>query len=206
MKHKKIIIIVIVIILLLIGFFLVTKNNYVDKLNYKGKTYIYLENKMDIFTYGFYGNGYYDEDVIYPIKNKKWDIVYFNGDLFAKDKDVNEAKKYYNDDNNYIWFIVFDIDDDEKKEKIQLTEKELNYIYRMDEIKKSDSIKFDEIEMFASIQKVSNDKLISGIISLAYCKDYWYYKTEIMNDFDEEYVIKLPKSLNQKINDLLKKY
>ena len=59
----------------------------------------------------------------------------------------------------------------------------------------------EKIEIIANIGK---DDLIQGIITLVKVSEYGYYKTEIMND-DREYVIKLPKTLNDKINNLFNK-
>ena len=50
--------------------------------------------------------------------------------------------------------------------------------------------------------------MVSALITLAYYKNSWYWKTEIIDvtkENDPEYVIKLPNSLNNKISDLLKK-
>ena len=62
---------------------------------------------------------------------------------------------------------------------------------------------FDDIEQFANITKISKDQTMFAVISLAKYKNNWYWKTEIMDDDDREYIIKLPSSLNQKIEDSL---
>ena len=76
------------------------------------------------------------------------------------------------------------------------------HLYNIENEERNDTITFSEIEKFASILKISKDSLVQGIITLVQVKEYWYYKTEIMTDDDREYVIKLPKSLNDKINNL----
>ena len=63
---------------------------------------------------------------------------------------------------------------------------------------------FDDIEMFADITKISKDKTIFALISLARVDKTWYWKTESMTDDDQEYIIKLPESLNNKILEALK--
>lgn len=195
------------VIVLLLSFVMIIclmlkQESFKDTISYKGKTYVNLEYNMDIFTYGFNSNEYYEEDIIHPIKHKKWDAVYFDGDLYILDKQVKEAKKYYKDDNNYEWFIVFDINDEEVKKSISISKEELKYLYDMENKSRKDTMKFDDIKEFASIKKISKDNTVYALISLANYKDSWYYKTEVMNDNDEEYIIDLPESLNKKIFDL----
>jgi len=184
----------------------IKKEKFRDVVYYKGKPYVNLEYNMDIFTYGFNGNDYYEEDIIHPINNEKWDAVYFNGDLFIIEDQVEEAKEYYANDKNYEWFIVFDKDDTELSVPITITKKELKYLYSMDDMDRNETMTFEDIKQFASITKISKDKLVYSIISLAHYKDSWYWKTEIMDDNQEdnyEYIIKLPESLNKKIFELL---
>mgnify|MGYP003308378517 CR=1 FL=1 len=195
------------VIVLLLSFVMIIclmlkQESFKDTISYKGKTYVNLEYNMDIFTYGFNSNEYYEEDIIHPIKHKKWDAVYFDGDLYILDKQVKEAKKYYKDDNNYEWFIVFDINDEEVKKSISISKEELKYLYDMENKSRKETMKFDDIKGFASIKKISKDNTVYALISLANYKDSWYYKTEVMNDNDEEYIIDLPESLNKKIFDL----
>lgn len=202
---KVLTLIIILIVILFIVFILNSNGKYKDTIKYDGKTYILLEYNMDIFTYNLNRNAYYEEDIIHPISHNKWDIVYFNGDLFILDKQVENATKYYKDDKNYEWYIVFDNDDYQVKESISISNKELNYLYNMDKAKKEKTITFDEIDRFADILKVSKDNLVQGITTLAQVDYNWYYKTEIMTDNDKEYVIEITNSLNKKINDLLEK-
>lgn len=205
--NKKIILILMIVVLIVGVIILFKKDNknLRDTVSYKGKTYVNLEYNMDIFTYGFNSNNYYEEDVIHPITHDKWDVVYFNGDLFIVDKQIDEAIKYYSNDNNYEWFIVFDIEDNEVKVPISITKKELEYIYDMESMTRNETMTFDEIKQFASIVKISKDDFVYSLISLAHYKDSWYWKTEILDDNEDdnhEYVIILPESLNKKIFDL----
>ena len=170
-----------------------------DTVKYKGKTYVLLEYNMDILTYNFNSNGYYEEDKIIPVSNDKWDVVYFNGDLFVLENQVDEATNYYADDSNYEWYIVFDKDDKEIMFPISLNEEEIKYLYNIENVSKDKTIKFDDIKQFASIVKISKDDFIQALTVLVYCDESWHWKTEIMNENDEEYVIELPRSLNEKI-------
>lgn len=201
---KEIYIKIILVIILVVSFILaiINNNEIKDTVKYKGKTYVLLEYNMDIFTYNLNKNGYYEEDLIHPIDHNKWDVVYFNGDLFILDKQVKQATKYYQDDKNYEWYIVFDNDDSEVTKSVSISSEELEYIYDMDKAKKEKTIVFDDIDKFASILKVSKDELVQGITTLAQVDLTWYYKTEVMTDDDREYVITIIDSLNEKIKDL----
>lgn len=209
-KEINLKIIVLIIMTIMMAFSLVLSNKDIkndkkidtplkDTIKYKGKTYVLLEYNMDILTYNFNSNEYYEEDKIIPVSNDKWDVVYFNGDLFVLENQVDEATNYYADDSNYEWYIVFDKDDKEIMFPISLNEEEIKYLYNIENISKDKTIKFDDIKQFASIVKISKDDFIQALTVLVYCDESWYWKTEIMNDYDEEYVIELPKSINEKI-------
>lgn len=207
-KHLKLIAIFSMIVILLItvtsikqNIKLVKKeeNKFRDTVIYKDKTYVLLEYNMDIFTYHFNGNGYYEEDKIKKIKHDKWDIVYFNGDLFVLENQIEDAIKYYSNDKNYKWVVIFDVDDHEEQFDIEINDEELKYLYNLENMPKKDTMKFEDIKGFASIQKISDDNLVKGLISLANYDNSWYWKSEVMTDDDREYIIKLPDSLNEKI-------
>ena len=129
--------------------------------------------------------------------------MYFNGDLFVLDKQVDSAIKYYSNDKNYNWYVDFDIDDEIIRKDILLSKEDIKYLYKLEDAKKSKTIVFDDINMFCDIVKISKDGIVQGLIVLAKVDDNWYYKTEVMTDDDREYVIKLSDSLSEKINDLI---
>lgn len=204
-KCKIILLIVLIVSLFMI--FLIKNNKYKDTVNYNGKTYELLEYNTDIFTYNFNNNddAYFEVDIISPVLNKKWDMVYFNQDLFVFKDHVNAATKYYSLDSNYDWFISYEIDDKEVRVPIIFDENELDYLYDMENIKKEETMLFSDIKKFVNIVKVSKDDFIYALINLVYCYDKLYWKTEVMTDLDEEYIIPLSDSLNKKILSLLYK-
>lgn len=203
-KIMKIIIPLILIVFLLTISILITDNNkYKDTITYKGKTYELLEHNMDIFTYFYNSNTYLEEDKIHKVSHNKWDILYFNGDLFVLDKQVKKTTKYYQDDKNYNWFITYERDDLLIEKEINLTKKELDYLYNIESIKKEQTMTFDDIKQFVDIEKVSKDNLIKGRTNFVNYQDSFYWKTEIMTDDDREYIIKLPESINNKIFSLI---
>lgn len=203
-KFLKIFIIIVVLVFICCIFFIRNCNDFLDTVKYNSKNYILLEYNLDIFTYNHNSNVYYEEDIIHPISHKKWDIVYFNGDLFVLDKQVKYATKYYSDDKNYNWFISFDNDDNVIKESISISKDEILYLYNLVDMEKNKTIIFDDIDRFVDVLKISKDDLVFAIINLVQVDGIWYYKTEIMTDDDREYVIEIPDSLNDKINEILK--
>lgn len=183
---------------------LINKEPNLDTVKYKDKTYYLLEYNQDVFTYNFYYNDYLEEELVQPIEHDKWDIVYLNGDLFLPKNEVKKATEYYSDDKNYDWFIIIEKDDTETIIPLIITEEELEYIYDLDNKERKETMVFDDIEMFADITKISKDKTIFALISLARVNHTWYWKTEIMTDDDREYIIEVPETLNSKLNDILK--
>lgn len=183
---------------------LINKEPNLDTVKYKDKTYYLLEYNQDVFTYNFYYNDYLEEELVQPIEHDKWDIVYLNGDLFLPKNEVKKATEYYSDDKNYDWFIIIEKEDTETIIPLTITEEELEYIYDLDNKERKETMVFDDIEMFADITKISKDKTIFALISLARVNHTWYWKTEIMTDDDREYIIEVPETLNSKLNDMLK--
>ena len=106
--NKNILIILILTIFISVVLTIFKDKEELDTITYKNNTYVLLEYNMDIFNYDLNKNNYYEEDIIHPIPNKKWNVVYFDGDLFILDKQVKEATKYYQDDNNYEWYFIVD--------------------------------------------------------------------------------------------------
>lgn len=207
--RKKIKIFVAVTIILIVSIILIfnTKSDFNDTITYNGKTYVYLETNMDVFNYEFnnYNNEYYEVDVISEIPHDKWDLIYFNGDLFINKKEAKKAIKYYKSDNNYEWSLIVEKDEIENEFPILISDNELKYLYNMDNVKREETMLFEEIKKFGTLKKTSKDKTIYASICLAKFKDYWYYRTgtiDINKENDPEYVIKLPESLNKKIKDL----
>lgn len=198
------IVLITVIAVLSIILMIINKEPNLDTVKYKDKTYYLLEYNQDVFTYNFYYNDYLEEELVQPIEHDKWDIVYLNGDLFLPKNEVKKATEYYSDDKNYDWFIIIEKDDTETIIPLTITEEELEYIYDLDNKERKETMVFDDIEMFADITKISKDKTIFALISLARVDHTWYWKTEIMTDDDREYIIEVPETLNSKLNDILK--
>ena len=198
------IVLITVIAVLSIILMIINKEPNLDTVKYKDKTYYLLEYNQDVFTYNFYYNDYLEEELVQPIEHDKWDIVYLDGDLFLPRDEVKKATEYYSDDKNYDWFIIIEKDDTETIIPLTITEEELEYIYDLDNKERKETTVFDDIEMFADITKISKDKTIFALISLARVNHTWYWKTEIMTDDDREYIIEVPETLNSKLNDILK--
>lgn len=197
--------VIFVVFCIIAGFIGKFNDDSVNTIKYKGDSYVLLEYNEDIFTYNYNGNEYLEVDEIHELKHDKWKVIYQEGDLLFLDEDIKAATKYYTDDDNYDWFIVFDSGNTELKKEISITDEELVALNNLDGIKAEKTILFEDIELFADILKISKDGFVQGITTVALVEGNWYYKTEVMADDTREYVIPISESLNKKINDLLKK-
>ena len=201
---KKYIISIIILLLVLIT--AIYAYNYKSFKNneiiYKLNKYIYLDFKEDIFYYYYNNTEYLEEDYILEIKDNNWKYIYHNEDLYIRKKDYKEAKEYYDNDKNYSYYLNIEDEYTSTTYPIEIYNDEHQKIYNMNNIINKDTLKFEDIEKHGSLTKKSKDGKITGIISLAYVKNNWYYRTEIMNDSDEEYVVKLPNTLNKRLNDI----
>lgn len=204
MNNKLIILIssIVLILIVVFGGFLIYGDS-IETIEYKGKEYVFLEYKPDGFVYDYISDEIFEVEKTYEVKVGKWDAIYSDGDIFVIKSQSNEAIKYYYDDNNYSWYFVLDNEDSEEEYKVTLTKEEREYLYTLDSMKKEKTIAFDDIENFGSIKKLSKDKSIYGIITVAKGKDTWYWKSEVMMDDANEYVVPLPDSLNKKIEKVI---
>lgn len=197
---KRLILGSIVFILLVCGLgVLISNYRYNDSLKYGGNEYLYLEYRNDTFYYDLNNSYNFEVEEINRINHKKWDMIHSEGDVFVLKNQVDDAIKYYGDDDNYDWFFVYEKDEDNIKIKeISISKEEIKYLYDIDNIKREKAILFDDIEKFGSIKKISKDKFVSGSLSICLYDGKWYWKSEIMTDDDKEYIVELPKSLTKK--------
>lgn len=175
-----------------------------SQIEYNGKTYIYLETPLDIFYYDLTECEEHEEDDYVLIAHDKWELVYHNTDLYILSEQASQAIAYYADDKNYTWSVVVEDTDSEESFNIavSLSDEDIAYIYNMDEAKRNNTLLFEDIEIFATLIKTSNDSLIEGRTSLAYNAGNWYWRSEIIDDSTDgwpEYVVPLTKSLSQQI-------
>lgn len=181
-----------------------------ETLSYQGQTYVYLGYKEDIFYYDLNTSTYYEEDIIYSIPNEKWNIAYYNGDLFVLEGEREDARAYYADDVNYTWSVEIDSEDFEDvcSYPLSISEEELMCIYSFEDAEKDDTLSFDSIEIFGTLKKTSVDGFICGSTSLAFYNGSWYWRSEIIDESQEgwpEYVCRLPEKLNNQIISLSEK-
>jgi hypothetical protein len=179
-----------------------------DTLTYQGNTYVLLKYKQDIFYYDRNESDYLEEEIIHEISHEKWDFVYYEGDLFVLDSMAEEANAYYKDDANYTWFIEVDSADMEEVTTypLSISEKDMVYIYNLENAEKEKTLDFEDIEKFGMLKKISADGFICGSTSLAFYEDAWYWRSEIIDEKTEgwpEYVYKLPEELNTQIATLM---
>lgn len=180
------------------------ENSVTDTITYEGNEYCLIEYNLDIFNYDLTTGGDYEEDVIYPIEHSEWNIVYYNGDLFALEADLDEVNLYYSDDENYNWWVRVENKNTEYQYTLDLSlsESEMEYLYRMEEMERNETIFFEDIEQFATFAKTSKDGLITATIELVWRDNNWYWRSGIINESVEgwpEFIFEVPETLNSRI-------
>ncbi len=199
---------VMAIALLVLAVMLMYTNNDTDTVKYEGEKYSVLGYPADIFMYDLADGVECEEDETVPLDGSWWRMVYNNGDVYCHTDDFNDANAYYNNHENYDWYVNVEYEDREKMYPINPSVEDFEYIYRMEDINKETSIFFEEIEMQGSLIKVSKDGFIKGITGLALYDGSWYWRTEIIDESREmdgdwpEYVIPLPEAVNNEIAGL----
>ena len=174
-----------------------------DEISYYDEDYIYLEFPGDIFLYDLAESVEYEEDEFLPLTHNKWKFVYYNGDIFVLKSQLAEATAYYHDDKNYKWSVVVETNEDAVICPVTLSSKEISYIYNMENAKRETTLAFDDIEIFATLKKTSNDGFISASTSLAGFKNNWYWRSEIIDEKTKgwpEFVVLLPENLQKQID------
>ncbi len=177
-----------------------------DIINHNGKEYLLIEFTGDVFVYGIDSDGEYEEDVIYEMPHSKWDILCCNGELFAPEESLTDIISYYSDDDNYIWSVTLEsIDSDEIIERqISLSDDEILFFEQLTDTELNETVLFDSIETFGTLIKTANDGLICGKTDLLRYNNRWYWRSETIDESTDgwpEYVVPLPESLNEKIEN-----
>ena len=176
-----------------------------DSIEYDGKTFILLEYPADIFCYDLNFCVECEEDQIVPLDGSRWEMLYQSGDVFCLDTDYRDAFTYYNDHDNYDWFVSIEADDASHTYPITISAQDFDTIYEMEAAEKHTAIFFDEIVTMGSLTKVSRDGFIRGNTCLAEYGGHWYRRTEIIDENREkdgtwpEYIIPLPDAVSAEI-------
>lgn len=179
-----------------------------SKVTYNEQEYVYLQFPSDMFVYSLKESLNFEEDEIVPIKNDKWDMVYYNDDIFILNSQESDAVAYYGSDKNYKWSVDVDTENDFVNFPITLNDQDIAYIYDMPNAEKETTLSFNDIEVFASLVKISNDGLIRASTSLAGYKNAWYWRSEVIDESAKgwpEFVIELPKNLVKQLDNITKK-
>ena len=205
----------IVILITLIGILLLgcseqnTENNNV--VNFEGNKYELLEYPANEFYYDYNGNShdnFEEADGRYPIDSPQWNMIWNAGDLYCAADQIEEAENYYSDDNNYNWYAVINTADEDLIYPIHVDTNELESIYKLEEMERKTSVFWEEFEAQGSLIKISKDVIVRGTISIVKFNGSWYWKSEVIDESREkdgdwpEYVQPLPKTLDDKINEV----
>lgn len=201
MKNIRVFIVLIMIIILSSAGIVASQLNR-DQIKYSGQTYVPLQLPQDPYTY-FYDKEFevYDEDTRVLLEEGNFQLLYANEDLYVLKEEAKEAKKYYSQDENYQWYLVEDTAYGEEKKPLSLTEIDLDYISDVEDHDRDMTLFFEDYEKLGSLKKISKDKAISGILSLGYYQDKWYWRSEIIDESQEEdgtwpeYVQEMPESV-----------
>jgi len=199
------------IILLVIAMILMFVPSTNDTVKYEDEKYTLIQYPLDIFYYDLNkGVEEYEEDETVPLKGSQWRMVYNNCDVYCHTDDFDDANAYYNNHENYVWYVTIEDGDKEFTYPLEISMEDFEYIYRMEDMDKETAIFFDEIETQGSLIKISKDGFIEGRTGLAQYKGDWYWRTETIDENRErdgewpEYVIALPDALDNQINKLEK--
>lgn len=179
--------------------------------NYDGQEYAALEYPVNIFYYDYNGNShdnFAEVDGKYPIDSPLWDMIWNAGDLYCISDRAEEAKEYYANDENYVWYVLIDTDEEDNEINscpIDITAAELEQVYDIENQERDLALFFEDFEEQGSLFKISKDGVVRGTISLCKYKGAWYWKSEVIDESVErdgtwpEYVQPLPQSLSSKI-------
>ena len=172
-----------------------------DSVKFEGDNYILLEYPANLLFYDIDQNISCEEDEICPVESPQWPMVYHEGDLYCKEENIEEAEQYYADESNYEWSLIIESEDVKTTCPIEMTDEAIQYLYDLDAAKKEEAIFFEEIEMMATLKKVSKDGVVQARTELAYYNYDWYCRTETIDEDREEdgtwpeYIQKLPSDL-----------
>lgn len=175
-------------------------DDYESHFTYKKEEYYELRFPQDIFYYDLTNSVSVEEDDALLIPHERWTLLYRYDRLNVLDAQRKEAKEYFANDDNYTWRITVEEPDSDKVTVIPLTltEKDLSYVYEMEDMKGDKTLRFDEIECFGTLEKVEKTGVITGRTSLALAGGEWYWRSETIDDSAEgwpEYVVPLPDSI-----------
>ena len=188
--------------LLLIVILLLTacSKQYENTYTYQNNNYVLLTYPQDSYTY-YFDVEYEEENELVKIEHLKWEAISIEQDIYIIQDQYEQAFNYYNQDQNYDYYLIID---DESKKTITFHDEERLELMNMNKQSYNHSIVFEDIDLFVDVIKVSKDQNVKGILNLVLCDDQFYYKSEIMSEDDREYVIALSSSLNQKLLNVIK--
>ena len=182
-----------------------------DTVKFQGHKYAPLDYPVNIFYYDYNGNSHdnFEEvDGRYEIDSPNWDMIWNAGDLYCITKHVDEANKYYANDENYVWYALIDSDEEDNEINsypIEITAEELQAVYAVENQERDLALYFEDFEKTGSLFKISEDGVVRGTISVVKYQGQWYWNSEVIDESQErddtwpEYVQPLPDSLSKQI-------
>ena len=186
-------------------FYVEKDDEFSGQITHNGKKYLFVNFPIGIFTYSVVGCDEYSDDEIFEIAHENWDIIYFNCELFAIEDHLSSVEAYLADIKNYKWSITVESSEAEEiiNSKIDISDEEITYFKQISDITFTEYVLFDDIEVFGTLTKTSNDGLVSATVDLMRHNGRWYWRSGTINDRIEgwpEFIAPLPISLNDKID------
>jgi len=186
-------------------FYVEKDDEFSGQITHNGKKYLFVNFPIGIFTYSAEGCGGYNDDEIFEIAHEKWDIIYFNCEIFALEDHLSSVEAYLADIKNYKWSITVESSEAEEiiNSQIDISDEEITYFEQISDITFTEYVLFDDIEVFGTLTKTSNDGLVSATVDLMRHNGRWYWRSGTINDRIEgwpEFIAPLPISLNDKID------
>ena len=186
-------------------FYVEKDDEFSGEITHNGKKYLFVNFPIGIFTYSVVGCDEYSDDEIFEITHEKWDIIYFNCELFAIEDHLSSVETYLADISNYKWSVTVESSEAEEiiESQIDVTHDELTFFEQVSQITFTEYVLFDDIEIFGTLTKTSNDGLVTASVDLLCYNGRWYWRSGIIIDRVEgwpEYIVPLPASLNDKID------
>ncbi len=180
------------------------ETEFFETITYNGNEYLLIEFPNDIFSYDIVTDIEHNEGTVYEIPSDKWSVLYFNGDLFALESEIQEISAFIEADDNYKWLVNIEYANEDNiiEKTIDLSDDELSFIYSLQDAPRVQTVLFDEIEIFGTLCKTSNDGLIIAKTDLLYYAGNWYWRTDEVDESADgwpEYVVLLSESINIKL-------
>ena len=133
--------------------------------------------------------------------------------IYCPQDELEKVKAYYQNDDNYEWYLETSYYDENKEpyyfseeKKVSLTKEELSVINELKVTEADTSLAYVEDAEEYHLLKRSKDGIMEGRTTLAYDQGIWYWNTDVADEEADEtetwynYVCELPETVTEKLN------